>query len=85
MEYEAWNIEKQGEKILHDLGDDFDISPQKIAVIMALLFRSMYVQSMMIDKNQNITITLCGSLKRPTNKIETEKTKQTNSSQRKHE
>jgi hypothetical protein len=40
------------------------LSPQQIAVILALLSNSLFVQSLLVDKDQTVQIVLEGSLKR---------------------
>jgi hypothetical protein len=45
-------------------GTGGSLSPQQIAVILALLSNSLFVQSLLVDKDQTIQIVLQGSLKR---------------------
>lgn len=43
-----------------------DLSPQKLAVITALLTGALEVDSILVDKDKTIQIVLEGSLRRPT-------------------
>ncbi|OIJ17049.1 hypothetical protein BKP37_00475 [Anaerobacillus alkalilacustris] len=47
--------------------DSYKLSPQQIAVVAAVLFNALYVQSILVDKDQTVVILLEGSLKRKNN------------------
>lgn len=47
--------------------DNYKITPQQIAVVAAILFDALYVQSVLVDKDQTIVVLLEGSLKKKSN------------------
>lgn len=53
-------------ELLSDFIETYNISPQKIAVIIGLLMDALHVQSLLIDKDQNIQIFLQGSVRKKT-------------------
>lgn len=51
---------------LNALCKSYNLSPQKIAVITALLMNSLQVESVLFSKDQTVEVLLQGSLKRTT-------------------
>ncbi|OIJ21510.1 hypothetical protein BKP45_01710 [Anaerobacillus alkalidiazotrophicus] len=47
--------------------DSYKLSPQQIAVVAAVLFNALYVQSVLVDRNQTVVIILEGSLRKNNN------------------
>ncbi len=45
----------------------YKLTPQQIAVVAAILFDALYVQSVLVDKDQTVVVLLEGSLKRKSN------------------
>ena len=48
---------------LNDLLKNYNLSPQQIAIIAAILFDALYVKSILIDREQTVIVLLEGSLK----------------------
>lgn len=49
---------------LNKIFKDYNLSPQQIAVITALLMNTLQVQSVLVDKEQTVEVLLVGSLRR---------------------
>ncbi|WP_096201374.1 hypothetical protein [Bacillus sp. FJAT-45350] len=49
---------------LNKLLENYKLSPQQIAVVAAILFNALYVQSVLVDKDQTVVVLLEGSLKK---------------------
>lgn len=64
------NSRKSGDpfhqKELDNIFKQFNLSPQQIAVITALLLNTLQVQSVLVDKEQTVEVLLVGSLRRKT-------------------
>lgn len=57
---------KQTDESLSGLFRNYNLSAQQIAVITALLFNTLEVESVLVDKDQTVQVLLQGSLRRKT-------------------